>query len=74
MFMHLGNSFIFANHHHNLFIFVMHLCNSFIFNMDLWNSFMHALNADTEDANAEDEDAKVDRPLQPHHVSSERRL
>jgi hypothetical protein len=33
---------------------------------------MLALDADTEDANAED--AKVDRPIQPHHVSLEQRL
>ena len=73
-FMHLGNSFIFAMHLHNSFIFVMHLYDYFIFNMHLWNSCMLVLDEDTEDANAEDEDAKVDRPLQPHHVSSERRL
>jgi hypothetical protein len=59
-FMRLGNSFIFAMHLHNSFIFSMHLCNSFIFNMHLWNSCMLALDADTEDANAEDADAKVD--------------
>jgi hypothetical protein len=38
-------------------------------------AFIHACTRFyTEGANAEDEDAKVDRPLQPHHVSSERRF